>query len=359
MPARRGRHHRGAAILEAERRHRLGLGLGDRRHLDRLPFAVEPVELGGHRRGFRGVLAQQQPGAEIGPPDPAAGIDARAEHEAEMPGLRRPGEARGVDQRGEPDPLAPPHRDQALGDEGAVEADERHHVGDGAERDEVDEVEQVGLRPRRIPEAAAAQLAVDRDDGQEHEADGGEMAERREIVVPVRIDDHRLGQLRVDLVMIDDDGVEAEPRGFGERLEARGAAVDGDEELGAALGETTDRLDVRPIAFEDAVGNMEQRVEAAAAQEAREQRRRGRTVDVVVAEDGDGFPTLHGIGDAHRRDRHVGEDIGVGHQALERRVEIEAHRIRLDLAAGDDAGEELRHPMALHDRKRPCIAALV
>ena len=70
----------------------------------------------------------------------------------------------------------------------------------------------------------------------------GEMAERGEIVVPVRIDDHRLGQLLVDLMMIDDDRVEAEPRGFGERLEARRAAVDGDEELCAALRKGADRL---------------------------------------------------------------------------------------------------------------------
>ncbi len=317
------------------------------------------VELRGHCGRFRGVLAQQQPGAEIGAPDPPAGIDARSQHEAEMPRLRRPGEPRGIDQRREPDPLAPPHRDQPLGDEGAVEADERHHVGDGAERDEIDEVEQVRLGPRRIPEAAPAQLAIDRDDGQEHEADGGEMAERGEIVVAVRIDDRRLGQLLVGLVMVDDDGVEAEPRGLRERLEARRAAVDGDEELRAALGEPTDRLDVRPVALEDAVGNMEQRIEAAAAQEAREQRRRGRAVDVIVAEDGDGLAALHRIGDPGRRHRHVGEDVRVRHQALEGRVEIAADRIRLDLAPGDDAGEQLRHPVALHDRERARIAALV
>ena len=98
--------------------------------------------------------------------------------------------------------------------------------------------------------------------------------------------------------MVDDDGVEAEPRGFRERLEAGGAAVDGDEQLCAALGERADRLDVRPVALEDAVGNVEQRIEAAAAQEAREQRRRGRAVDVVVAEDRDGFAALDRVGDA-------------------------------------------------------------
>ena len=64
---------------------------------------------------------------------------------AEMPGLGRPGEPRRIHQRGQADTLAPPHRDQPLGDEGAVEADERHHVGDGAERDEIEESEQLRL----------------------------------------------------------------------------------------------------------------------------------------------------------------------------------------------------------------------
>ena len=60
--------------------------------------------------------------------------------------------------------LAPAQRQHALGDKGAVEPAQRHDVGDGAERDDVREAEQVGLRPRIAPEAALAQLAVDRDD---------------------------------------------------------------------------------------------------------------------------------------------------------------------------------------------------
>ena len=70
------------------------------------------------------------------------------------------------------------------------------------------------------------------------------------------------------------------------------AAIDGDQQLGAALGERADRLDVRPVAFENPVGNMDDRVEPAVAQIAREQRRRGRAVDVVVAEDRDALAAL-------------------------------------------------------------------
>ena len=50
MPARRGGDHHGAALLQAERRHGLRLGLLQRRDLDHLALAVEPVELGGEPR---------------------------------------------------------------------------------------------------------------------------------------------------------------------------------------------------------------------------------------------------------------------------------------------------------------------
>ena len=149
--------------------------------------------------------------------------------------------------------LAPAHRQQSLGDEGAVEPLERHHVGDGAERDEIEQIEQVRLRPRRRPEPAPAQLAVHRHHGHEHQPDRGEMAELREIVEPVRIDHRERGRQRlVGQVMIDDDRLHAEPRRFRQRLVADGAAIDGDQQRRAAPGERADRLDVRAVAFEHA-----------------------------------------------------------------------------------------------------------
>ena len=101
--------------------------------------------------------------------------------------------------------LAPPHRDHAFRDEGAVEPLQRHHVGDRAERHEI---EQGRADPARgaasCPEAALAQFAVDRNHRHEHEADGGEMAKLRQIVLPVRIDQRRhRRQLLIGLMVID------------------------------------------------------------------------------------------------------------------------------------------------------------
>ena len=186
--------------------------------------------------------------------------------------------------------LAPAQRDQPLGDERAVEPDQRHHVGNRAERDVVKKRQQIGLGPLVGPKTAPAQHPVHRHDGHENEPDGGEMAEAGKIVAPVRIDDSdRRRQHLVGLMMIDDHDVEAERAGFRERLDAGGAAIDGHQQRRAPRGERAHRLDIRAIAFEQAIGNVDDGLDAAEPQEAREQRGRGRAVDVVIAEDGDGL----------------------------------------------------------------------
>ncbi len=154
MPAFGGGDHHGALLLDAERGQRLGFGLRQRILLDRLALAVEPIELAGDPRRFDRIVFDQKLDAQVGTADAAAGIDARPEQKTEMPGFRRSGQPRHVHQADMPRTLAPAQRDQPLGDEGAVEADQRHHVGDGAERDIVEKRQQVGLRPLRGPKAA-------------------------------------------------------------------------------------------------------------------------------------------------------------------------------------------------------------
>ena len=102
MPARARRddHRRAVAVAD------LGLGLGDRP-----PRASPPRSPGARwlrrsssaamRSHSAGIVAGKQPGAERGVADPPAGIDARAEHEAEMIGRRRAAEAGDIGERGE------------------------------------------------------------------------------------------------------------------------------------------------------------------------------------------------------------------------------------------------------------------
>ena len=115
--------------------------------LDGLALAVELVEQHGDARGLHLVAGREQARAEAGIADAPAGVDARAQHEAQMIGRGRDGEAGGVGERLEAGVAAQAHDLQALGDIGAVEALERHHVAHGGERDEVEEIEQRGRRP--------------------------------------------------------------------------------------------------------------------------------------------------------------------------------------------------------------------
>ena len=249
---------------------------------------------------------------------------------------------------------------QPLRNEGAVEPLERHDVGDGAERHKVERVEQVGLGAQHMPEAALAQLAVHRDHGHEHEADRSEMVEPRKIVLPVRVDqriDRRQGLVR--LMMVDRHHVEAERLGFNERLDAGRAAIDRDEELRALPGECAHRFGVRPIALEQPVRNVDQRLKSAMAQEFRQHRRRGRAVDVIVAEDRDRLAPLDRIGDARRCFRHVGQRVRVRHQPPHGRIEKLLHRVDLDIAPGEHAREQLRHAVALRHRGGARLAARI
>ncbi len=179
------------------------------------------------------------------------------------------------------------------------------------------------------------------------------MPELGEVIEPVRIDHRERGrQLLVGLVVVDDDHFESESAGLRQRLVAGGAAVDRDEELRPALGERLDRLHVRPISFENAVGNVDQRLDARHAKKQAEQRRRCRAVDVVIAEDRDGLGALDRIGDALRRRFHRGDGVRIGHQPLDGGIEIGLDLLRLDATARDDAGEQLGQGMALDDRQR-------
>ena len=64
------------------------------------------------------------------------------------------------------------------------------------------------------------------------------------------------------------------------------------------------------------------------AQEPRQQRGRGRTIDVVVAEDRDGLAAHHRVGKARRRRRHGGQRMRIGHQGAHGRIEKAVELVR-------------------------------
>src|SRR5689334_15964173 len=143
MPALgRGNYDR-TLVLGAERGQRLSLGLRHSRDFNCLALAVKPVELSSEPPGLDLILVQEKINAERRATDAATGIDARAKHKSQMPRLRRAREARDIHERSEPKILSSSHRQQPLGDEGAIEALERHHIGDGAKRHEIEQAEKI------------------------------------------------------------------------------------------------------------------------------------------------------------------------------------------------------------------------
>jgi len=88
------------------------------------------------------------------------------------------------------------------------------------------------------------------------------------------------------------------------------------------------------------------------AQEPRQERRRGGTVHVVIAEDRDFIAGLDRIGNPPRRRRHVGDDVRIRHQPLDARIEKGFDRIDADAAASENAREQLGQPVMLDDRAR-------
>ena len=204
--------------------------------------------------------------------------------------------------------LAPAHDLQALRDVGAVQARERHHVGNGRERDKVEQPHEVGLGRALGVVAAPAQLARHRDENEKRHARGAQVPEARHIVLAVRVDER--GDRRqplVGLVVVDDDDVAGKLGGAGERLDARRAAVDGHDEARALLDEAFDGGGVGPVAFEQTVGNVDARLEPVMGKEAGEQRRGRRAVDVVVAEHGHRLARLDRVRDALCRRIHVAQ----------------------------------------------------
>ncbi len=180
------------------------------------------------------------------------------------------------------------------------------------------------------------------------------MTEAGEIVGPVRIHQRvDLGQFVAGLVMVDDDDRHAELPRFGQRLEAGGAAIDGDEQRRALARERAHRLDIRAIAFEDTVGNVDQRIEPAMAQVPGQQRRRGRAIDVVIAEDRDLLAARCRIRDAFGRRLHLRHGVGIGHQFADGRIEKILDLVDPDIAARQHPRQHLRQMVALRDRQRP------
>ena len=163
----------------------------------------------------------------VGVADSTGGIDARREAERYIRGRQVALDFGAFDQREYArTELLAEHHDAVL-DEDPVFAEQRHDVGDGAERGVVEDLFQVrGIR------AAVVEPAVLDECVRKFESDSGSGEEVQvfQFRIDFRIDDRdRVGQLRTGFMVVGDDDVDAAIFCFLDRFAAGDAAVDGDE----------------------------------------------------------------------------------------------------------------------------------
>lgn len=310
---------------------------------DRATFFVEAVEFGGDLAGFVRVLRGEQADAEVCATDPAAGVDARAECEAQVRAGRVARQARRLDQRGDADVLARTHDLEALRHERAVEAAKLRDVGDGAECDDVEQVDQLGFGAI-LEEAAGAECADECGSGEEAHADRGEVAVRGAFGFVEAVGIYQRERVRERgraFVVVDDDHVDCRVAGGVERVECLRAAIDRDDQRGAFAGEADECFARRAIAFEQAVGDVGAGFDAEIAQDEHHQRGGGGAVDVVIAEDRDLFAGLHGVGEALGGAVHVAEDRRVGHERADRRRTVRVERVTGAASGEEELGDEV------------------
>ena len=239
------------------------------------------------------------------------------------------------------------HLQSELGDD-AVLADQRHDVGERADRRDLHERRQ----PRRLPRPRAERLhQLQRD------ADAGEVLVRIAAVVSLRIHHRaRIGQLVVRFVMVGDDQVDAELAGAARRFRRADAAVDRDDQLHAFGVEAIDGARLQTVAVGQPFGNEVADVGAEQLERAPQNHGGRDAVDVVVAVDGNALAT------ADRQQQPIGRAFEAGEperivELIERRVQ-EPRRL---VGVGDAANRQQprRHRRHAERLRQRCRRGLV
>ena len=288
VPPRR-RHRPRPPLLRRSELFRMRDGLARDPRLELLPLGVGAVELFGEEARFAQVLAEQQPDADGRVVEPSRGVDPRTQLEPDIAGGHLAGELRHRLEGQHTDAAAPRQLLEPEVHQHPVRSGERHHVGDGAERHQIEHLAQVRLRSRREPSRLSQPLAQ-RQQQVEGDADRGQLAARKRASRLVRIENgDRARQILRRGVVIDHHHVEAEASGGVHLRHRRDAAVGAHHQARTAGGDLRQRLRVQAVSFDQPLRDVEVDLAAQLAQHGNQQRRAGHAVDVIVAVDADGL----------------------------------------------------------------------
>ena len=216
IPARAGKHD-GAAGGEVETGQH-GLGLLENFAFHAAALAVFRLQGGGKGFGARLVVRRQKLQPAPGAAQPSAGVQARADLEAQMPGGEgAPLQGGGALERRNPHAGMLVHALQAGAHDEAVFIQQRHHVRHGGKRRQVDVFH--GRRP-----------AGERFHQLEGHARAGEV--RAGVAVEQRVDQWAGGQRFAGAVMVGDDDIHAQRQGQIRHIHGVHAAVHRHQQIG-------------------------------------------------------------------------------------------------------------------------------
>jgi hypothetical protein len=217
------------------------------------------------------------------------GIHARPDAETEVGRTQFAGTAlRHVDQ-GRDARVRQPRTNalQPRGDQHAIVVVERHQVGHGAERDQVEQAGKIRLgTPREC--AVGTQRRTQREQQVEHHADAGQGLARKAVAAQVRIHDRiGFGQIFRRQMVIGDEHATARLLGRTHAGQAGNAAVDGHEQIGRAVGDDVgDQCRRQSVPVHDAIRHAHlDPARTQHAQTAIRHGRTGRTVAIEIADD--------------------------------------------------------------------------
>ena len=282
--------------------------------LDAAPRPVEVVEFGRHLAGRVGVAGQQAFDAQAHIVQAAGGIESGAGKKPQIGGGGPGWRAAGGFQKRQHAGLGLPGADalQALVDEDAVEVVERHDIRHGAERDQIQQLTELGFRQVHALEMAVLpQVLTQGHQDVKHDADTGQSPAGESLPGQIGVDDGVGGRKAGSgQMMVGDQHPHAQGPGGGNAFMTGDAVVDGQEHVGLARSGEFDDLRCQSVAIFEAVGH--QIVDPAQAQRPQpldgDGRGRG-AVGVVVADDQQRAVVADGVGQAFDHGRHAGERV--------------------------------------------------
>ena len=332
----------------------LGDGLGLHLRLDGAARAVVVLQHGGDALRLLSVVGREQPCAHVRAADPARRVDPRPQHVAAVERAGRRLQPRHVAQRAQPRVAAVGHDLEALQHEGAVEPRQRGDVRHRRQRHQIQQRQQLGLLGAR-----RAQRPVGRDQQQERHPRRTERALPGRVVGAVGVHHgQHVRQVARREVVVHDHHVRASFGRHSQRAGGRGAAVEADHEV-RRLAQSPHGRVVGAVALGHAVGDVDHRLHALRPQPAGHQRRRGRPVHVVIAEQRHALALADRRRQPLRRRIHVRQRRGVGHRVAQGGREMRARLVQRHAAGGQHAPHQLGHRMALRDRERRALHARV